>query len=185
MSGQNTLAAGQAEAVRRIVVDACVDMLVACGLPVGQVEPGRMVALSEHDIAAFIGFSGSVRGSLIIAGSSKMYTSTFPSSTNGTPRALTDLIDWAGEMANQTLGRIKRRFCERGVDFETSTPTAVKGRHIGGRSPVRDGIIDLVLTVGDEVVSVCFEVESPADGEVFKCPAEPIPCSQEGDLVLF
>jgi hypothetical protein len=83
------------------------------------------------------------------------------------------------------LGRIKRRFCERGIDFETSTPTAIKGRHIGGRTPARNGIIEIAMTVGDEVITVCFELEAPESGEIFKTPAVPIPCSEEGDLVLF
>jgi CheY-specific phosphatase CheX len=183
--GQKTIyVAQESPEVRIAVTDACVDMLTSCGLPVGQVEPGRLVALSEHDIAGFIGFSGTVRGSLIIAGSSKMFASTFPS-PNGQGQSLADLLDWAGEMVNQTLGRIKRRFCEHGIDFETSTPTAVMGRHIGGRTPVRDGMIELALTVGDEVISVCFEVETSIQGAIFKSPATPIPCSHEGDLVLF
>jgi CheY-specific phosphatase CheX len=182
------LSAGQEAAVREVVADACVDMLTACGMPVGNVSAGRLIALSEHDIAGFIGFTGRVRGSLIVAASSKVFGSTFPSSaalSAGAKPSLPDLLDWAGEMANQTLGRIKRRFCDRGMDFETSTPTAINGRHIGGRSPVRDGIVDMVLTAGDELISVCFEVVPPANGNIFTIPADPIPCSQEGDLVLF
>jgi CheY-specific phosphatase CheX len=185
MSKQPTLNAGQEDAVRQVVTDACVDMLTACGMPVGSVSGGRMIALSEHDIAGFIGFTGRVRGSLTMAASSKMFGSTFPQAPGAPPPPLADLLDWAGEVANQTLGRIKRRFCDRGVDFETSTPTAVNGRHIGGRAPARDGIIEMIFTVGDELVSVCFEVVPPADGNIFKLAADPIPCSEEGDLVLF
>jgi len=159
-------------------------MITACGMPSGELDAGQMVSLSEHDIAGVIGFSGAVRGSLIIAGSSKAFASTFPP-VPGAARTFPELLDWAGEMANQTLGRIKRRFCERGIDFDSSTPTSLKGRHIGARSPLRDGIIEIALTVGDEVISICFEIESPGGGDIFKTPAVPIPCSQEGDLVLF
>jgi CheY-specific phosphatase CheX len=185
MNQTHTLNAGQQDTVRSVVTDACVEMLAAYGLPVGCIEPGRLIALSEHDIAGFIGFTGRVRGSLIFAASSKVFVSTFPIAAGAPEPPLPDLLDWAGEMTNQTLGRIKRRFCQRGIDFDTSTPTAVNGRHLGGRSPARDGIIDLVLTAGEELVSVRFEVVPPADGQIFKLPVEPIACSEEGDLVLF
>jgi CheY-specific phosphatase CheX len=175
----------QEDIVRQLVTEASVDMLGACGMPVESIAAGRLIALTEHDLAGFIGFTGRVRGSLIIAASSKTFSATFPSLPGSRPPSPDDLLDWAGEMANQTLGRIKRRFCDRGMDFETSTPTAVKGRQIGARTPAREGIIDLVLTVGDEMVSICFELVPPADGPVFKFGGDPIPCSLEGDLVLF
>jgi CheY-specific phosphatase CheX len=185
MSESNNLAREQEEEVRQVVTEACVDMLGACGLPVGKIAAGRLVALSEHDLAGFIGFTGRVRGSLIMAASSRIYAATFPMMPGSRQPSPDDLLDWVGEMANQTLGRIKRRFCERGLDFDTSTPTAVKGRHLGARTPTRDGIIDLVLTAGDELVSICFELVPPAEGPIFQGAVEAIPCSQEGDLVLF
>jgi len=185
MSESKVLAHEQEEEVRQVVTEACVDMLSACGLPVGKIAAGRLVALSEHDLAGFIGFTGRVRGSLIMAASSRIFSATFPSMPGSRSPTQDDLLDWVGEMANQTLGRIKRRFCERGLDFDTSTPTAVKGRHLGARTPTREGIIDLVLTAGDELVSICFELVPPATGPIFQGAVEAIPCSQEGDLVLF
>jgi CheY-specific phosphatase CheX len=182
----HTLNAEQLEAVRSVVMEACVEMLAACGRSVGRVEPGRTCNLSEHEIAGFIGFSGAVRGSLIVAASSKMFASTFPSIAASRPApSRTELLDWAGELANQTLGRIKRRFCDRGVDFDTSTPTAITGRHLAARSPVREGIVEIALAVEDETVAICFEVVAPADGCIFREAAVPIPCSPEGELVLF
>jgi CheY-specific phosphatase CheX len=185
MFESNAIDRDQEDVVRQLITEACVDMLSACGLPVGKISAGRLVELSEHDLAGFIGFTGRVRGSLIIAASSKTFAATFPMLPGSRPPTADDLLDWAGEMVNQTLGRIKRRFCDRGMDFDTSTPTAVKGRHIGARTPSREGIIDLVLTAGDELVSICFELVPPADGQIFRGVAEAIPCSQEGDLVLF
>ena len=185
MTESNGLGPDQLEAVRQIVSDSCVDMLSACGLPVANIAAGRLIALSEHELAGFIGFTGRIRGSLIVAASTQTFAATFPTLPGSRPPSGDDLLDWAGELVNQTLGRIKRRFCDRGMDFDTSTPTAVKGRHIGARSPQREGIIDLVLTAGDELVSICFELVPPAGGQLFQSSVEAIPCSQEGDLVLF
>ena len=79
-------------------------MLSACGLPVGKIAAGRLVALSEHDLAGFIGFTGRVRGSLIMAASSRIFSATFPTMPGSRPPSPDDLLDWVGEMANQTLG---------------------------------------------------------------------------------
>lgn len=169
-----------------MVTEACVDMLATSGLAAERIDPSLDSVFSERHIAGFIGFSGRVRGSLVIAASSAVFQRTYPQHPGSltTPSSI-DLLDWAGEMANQTLGRIKRRFCERGIDFDASTPTAVNGRQIGARSPSRPGIVDLMFAVGDEIVCVCFEVVPPSDGVIFREPVEPIECSAEGELVLF
>jgi len=46
MSESKTLAHEQEDEVRQVVTEACVDMLGACGLPVGKIAAGRLVALS-------------------------------------------------------------------------------------------------------------------------------------------
>jgi CheY-specific phosphatase CheX len=88
-------------------------------------------------------------------------------------------------MANQILGRVKRRFCERGRDFEASTPTAIAGRELGRRYPPRAGTINLAFATDTEVVAVCFEIVPPSDGRIFPEHAEPIRCEAEGEMVLF
>ena len=187
MNPASTFGLGQVEALRLLVTEACVDMLAASGLAAERIDPSPDSVFGERHIAGFIGFTGGVRGSLVIAASSAVFQqtlSTWPRGRPATPSSV-DLLDWAGEMANQTLGRIKRRFCERGIDFEASTPTAVNGRHIGARSPSREGIVDLVFAVGDEIVCVCFEIVPPSDGVIFRDAAPPIECSVEGELVMF
>ena len=171
--------------VRSILAEAYVEMLAACGLSAELVNGPAHVEFGEHHVAGFIGFTGTVRGSLVITASSALYRITYPLgpgiSMATSPR---DILDWAGEMANQTLGRVKRRFCERGVDFELTTPTAVSGSQIAGRSS-RAGVIDLVFRIGAEAITLGFEIVAAGGGVIFKENAEPIACSSEGDLVMF
>jgi chemotaxis protein CheX len=181
MSESFVLEPAQAAIVRALITDACQDMFRTLGSPVALLEtPGD----PAHDIAAFIGFSGPARGMLMISSSTELFRSSYPSQT-GTPPSVVDLFDWAAEVANQLLGRIKRRFCERGLDFDVSAPTAVRGRDLGGRSPAREGACNLAFTIGNQVIGVCLEVTPPANGKLFSNPAEPIGCAIEGDLVLF
>jgi len=181
MSESVVLEPAQAAIVRSLTTEASQDMFQTLGSPVVLLEtPGDRA----HDIAAFIGFSGPARGMLMISSSAELFRSSYPSKT-GAPPSVVDLFDWAAEVANQLLGRIKRRFCERGLDFDVSSPTAVKGRDIGGRSPAREGACNLAFAVGNQVIGACLEVTPPASGKIFNDPAEPIGCAIEGELVLF
>jgi CheY-specific phosphatase CheX len=176
----------QEQMLRSIVADSCIDMLAGGGLVAHEVACETAVGFSDHHIAGFIGFVGSVRGSLIICASSELFLKTHPLNEKAlTVRSPAHLLDWAGEMANQTVGRIKRRFCERGVDFYASTPTAVTGHHMELRSPPRGGIVEQAFSAGNAVLSVCLEIVVPEGGILFEDSAEPIPCSLEGDLILF
>ena len=187
MASENTgLKAEQAEELRTILVETCAEMLEACGAPATLVDLTPSVGFSERHIAGFIGFTGTVRGSLVIAASSGLFRATYPLGVQaGNDAMMPDLMDWAGEMVNQTLGRIKRRFCARGVEFDTSSPAAVNGRHIAGRSGPRQGIFELAFEAANEIVSISFEIMVPSDGVIFHTPAEPIACSAEGELVIF
>jgi chemotaxis protein CheX len=181
MTESIVLEPGQADIVRSLTTDACRDMFQTLGAPVALVEASGG---PPHDIAAFIGFSGPARGMLMISSSTELFRDSYPSRTESTP-SVVDLFDWAAEVANQLLGRIKRRFCERGLDFDVSAPTAVRGRDLGGRSPARPGACNLAFTIGGQVMGVCLEVTPKSNGKIFTEGAEPIGCSVEGELVLF
>ena len=174
--------------LRLILTEACAEMFTSSGFVVRLLDVSGPLPGRAHDIAGFIGFGGVVRGSLMIAGPKKLFRSTYPSElSDGNSKRLSDpdLFDWTGEMANQILGRVKKGFCERGRDFDASTPTAMAGRELGRRFPGRAGALDLVFAVGGDVVSICFEITPPADGKIFPVPAEPIDVSVEGDMFLF
>jgi len=186
MPGESrVLKTDQEDAVRAILVDACLEMLVTCGVRADLIAAGAPVAYAENHIASFIGFTGSVRGSLVIAASSSVFDETYPRvPRSALPLSPADRLDWAGEIANQILGRMKRRFCERGVDFDVSSPAAVNGRHIAGRSEEKQGVFELAFDVGNGTVTVCLDIVVPEDGIIFSPRAEPIACSAEGELWL-
>jgi chemotaxis protein CheX len=178
---KNLLDVTQAAIVRSIATDACLEMFATFGSSVELVDRTDSPA---HDIASFIGFTGRARGCLTVSSSAELFRASYPA-REGTSPSVADLFDWAGEVANQLVGRIKRHFCERGVTFQVSTPTAVKGRDIAKRSPARQGACDLTFTVGSEIIDVSLEVAGPVNGKIFDDLAEPIACVSEGDLVLF
>jgi CheY-specific phosphatase CheX len=171
--------------LRRVVTESCVEMFTSAGFVVRLLEVARSVPGGRDDIAGFIGFGGEVRGSLMLAATTQFFNSTAPAPDPSGRLSESDLFDWTGEMANQLLGRIKRRFCGLGRDFHASTPTAIGGRQLGRRFPHRAGVIDLVIGVGGDVLSICFEITPPIDGKIFPPSATPLAVSSEGDLHLF
>lgn len=185
MTVETAMDPDQYEILREVVTGACVDMFAGHGFSVRVIDLAGTLPTRLPDLAGFIGFAGAVRGSLMISGPSKLFRSTHPSLEGPANLSRADVFDWTGELANQLLGFVKRRFCERGRDFEVSTPTAIEGRELRRRFPGRAGVLDLVLAVGGDIVTICFEVTPPIVGKLFPDIAEPIAVSQEGELVLF
>lgn len=179
------LIAGQQEILRTVVTEACVDMFTSCGFATRIVDLSGPVEKALQNLVGFIGFVGAVRGSLMISAPAGLFRLTHPELGSKIDLSKADLFDWTGEMTNQLLGRVKRRFCALGRDFQVSTPTAIEGRELVRRFPVRAGVLDLALLVGGHVLAVCFEVTPPVDGLVFPDPAQPMEVSSEGDVVLF
>lgn len=173
------------EQLRLVVTDACMDMFISCGFAVRVLSLTVPRTMHTNDIAGVIGFAGTVRGTLMVSARPHLFRSTSPALDDATFPGEIDSSDWTQEMANQLLGRVKRRFCERGRDFQASPPCAIEGREISRRFPDRAGVVDLALTVGGDLVLICFEVTPPVDGELFPEAAQPIAVSAEGEMFLF
>lgn len=171
--------------LRKVVTESCVDMFTSSGFAVRLLDVGESVLVRSRGVVGFIGFGGEVRGSLMLAASKQLINNTAPVPSASGRLSESDLFDWTGEMANQLLGRIKRRFSELGRNFHASTPTAIGGRELERRFPLRAGVIDLVIEVGGEALSVCFEITPPDDGKIFPPSATPLAVMSEGDLELF
>ena len=184
----NTPAALDAEqeaTLRAVVIESFGDLFTAYGFTVRLLDLTHPVASRSHEVVGFIGFAGDVRGSLVVSGPKQLFRRTSPLAGESGELPEPALFDWTAELANQLLGRIKRRFCTLGRDFHASTPTAVAGRELSRRFSPRAGVIDLVFGVGGDLLCLCFEITPPADGKIFRSGAEPIPVSNEGDTLLF
>jgi len=177
--------AEQEAILRAVVTEAFGDLFTAYGYTVRLLDLAHPVASRSHDVVGFIGFAGDVRGSLVLSGPKQLFRRTSPLAGEMGELPEPALFDWTAELANQLLGRIKRRFCTLGRDFHASTPTAVAGRELSRRFSPRAGVIDLVFGVGGDLLCLCFEITPPPDGKIFPSGAEPIPVSNEGDTLLF
>jgi len=74
-----------------------------------------------HEVVAVIGYAADeVRGGLALGITKNLAERTMP--TPDTP-----LYDWAGELANQILGRVRNRMLAYKVDIQIATPVVLHG----------------------------------------------------------
>ncbi len=94
----------------------------------------------EEPFASTIGFtSAHILGVLVLTVSRELAERSLPENLRapGLPEAI--IADWAGELSNQMLGRLKNRFYAAGVEIALSTPTVFAGkelRHFAHPSPL-------------------------------------------------
>ncbi|HEY8923298.1 MAG TPA: chemotaxis protein CheX [Polyangia bacterium] len=175
----------QEATLRAVVTESFGDLFTAYGFTVRLLDLTHPLASRSHDVVGFIGFAGDVRGSLVLSGPKQLFRRTSPLAGEAGDLPEPALFDWTAELANQLLGRIKRRFCMLGRDFHASTPTAIAGRELSRRFSPRTGVVDLVFGVGGDLLCLCFEITPPPNGKIFLSGAEAIQVSNEGDTLLF
>jgi chemotaxis protein CheX len=145
-----------------LLVQICRDMFTPNGEPLEELAGTEPPADREHLLASCIGLSGTtVRGALVVVARPTFFKLTYPAEL-GVPRTDDDVADWAGEVANQLLGRIKNRLSTYGLDFTTSTPTVVRGDRLQLRID-ESNTIRRPLSIRNDRVDIHFEIERDDD----------------------
>lgn len=161
-----------------LVVEACVGLFASCGIDLApRIEPAE-AALPEPGLLACIGFCGpQVRGSLGLCIALPLLRRAHPLSGILPEVEDADLRDWAGELVNQLMGRVKLRLLSQGVMFEVGTPTCADGRALPAQEPAQ-----WELRVGDQQLLLRLVLEETL---ALAGAAPPSNHAQEGDLMLF
>lgn len=174
--------------IRDLVVESLAEFLAAND-PIAHYSPaGDHVKpkTSEESYASVIGYSGmEMSGSLAIQCERKMLDLSHPNHSMGMPVEVSDLTDWAGEIANQVLGRIKNKLASAGVKLAMGTPTTVKGNNIE-ITPHKDGFYIPLTFVGKaENLSVFFHAVTDQNLKLNIKDQVKTATVQEGDGFLF
>ena len=170
------------------LTECCHALFEGVGLQLTVVEKAApQPARSGERLAAFIGFSGDeMRGSITIDLPSPLVAQVHPAASAGRTLDKDELCDWAGELANQLLGRLKNSLTCYSVLLQLSTPSCVWGRMSHGTKLPPQGSIELHLSTGQEIVIVYFDAEmlKPID---FSNPSAGAgqESQAEGDMLFF
>lgn len=131
----------KAESVSRIdgfLASSTVELFASHGVAVHEVDY-RHQGIDEP-FASTIGFTAErILGVLVLTVSRGLAEASLPASLRVPGVADEIVADWAGELSNQFLGRLKNRFYAAGVEIALSTPTVFAGkelRHFAQPSPL-------------------------------------------------
>ena len=105
---------------------------LALGVPEGEATPSP----DDHDIAASIGFTApKVQGAILMTTRKVLVAQAWPRELRHREPTEREVCDWAGELVNQLLGRVKNALLPFGLTLEQSTPTVVTGKHVHRAPP--------------------------------------------------
>ena len=116
--------------LRNILHECSVALFDAYGIQIVRVDAADGPANTTSatvGMAGVIGFTHEqVRGTLMIATSQKVLSSSQTSSGAATPSQR----DWISELANQLLGRMKNQLVRRGIELKMTTPVSIRGEQL-------------------------------------------------------
>jgi hypothetical protein len=172
---------------REIVIVACRHVLPQCALPIHPDPADLDVSLDpiEH-LAAFIGFStGTLRGALTLLVPVPLVKASYPLAFKSKTDMQLELFDWAGEIVNRLLGRIKSGLGARGVAVEPSTPKTMMGEQIQFVVSEHNSVCALRFKCRDAALVVLVDAISAEDQALFRVSQGAIAFQPEGEVLLF
>jgi CheY-specific phosphatase CheX len=179
------LRAAETQELKRIVVDAAQHVLPACGLAVAPPSDAGAERPGANEVVAFMGFTGdSLRGTVAIAAPLELVRAAYPLALEQAGGWQLEVFDWAGEIANRLLGRIKHALVERSIAIEASTPRVMLGEQLRISRSTEGTVCAAAFPVGGAFVRVWFDASTIEDSTLLDDPAGPSSAS-EGDVLLF
>lgn len=182
--------AAEAEELRHLVVGSTLHVLPGCGLQVTEpIEPIEPIAdeSAEKQVVAFLGFTGdALRGTIAIVAPLELLRSAYPLPLAGKPTWQVEVFDWAGEIANRLIGRIRSGLAPLGVMIEASTPRVMQGEQLHVTRSTQGTVCSAYFPVGSSWVRVWFDATSDDERPLFTgASAATTSVPVEGEPVLF
>jgi chemotaxis protein CheX len=105
-------------------------MMLGWNLEIGEISRSNRFQ-SNHDISGVIGFSGSLRGSIVIGINQEVAFAAAAAFFGGTPTSIdSEVLDMVGELANMIGGNAKERMTTTGVALGLPMVISGKGHRI-------------------------------------------------------
>ncbi|AUX25519.1 hypothetical protein SOCEGT47_060660 [Sorangium cellulosum] len=163
---------------------SCVHLFRDNGVELRLVEEAESEATPGNAVVSFIGFTGDhLCGSLTIVAPVALIMRCHP--LRGRRELDEDMVcDWASELANQLLGRVKNRLRPLGLVVVLSTPSAAIGEHLRAREEQSEGFRRLVFDAGIDRLAVLFDARAQDTTLKLKEVIMPDP-QREGEVLLF
>ena len=159
--------------VADLTASCCVELFAAYGVTLESSSAG-FIDSDEVLLSGVIGFVGAeLRGTCLLVANRS------PIELSSPQKDLTR--DWVGELTNQLVGRLKRKFLGFALDVALTTPVVLSGVHL--RPMPRSQLSPRVFSTASGSIMVWVEVEAEP-GFAFGPPVSDL-TGAEGDILLF
>lgn len=178
--------ASEAEELRGLILEACHKVLPGCGIPISGITAEEDLG-DPKQVVAVMGFtSDSLRGTMAMVAPLKLIRRAYPLELREASRWEFEAFDWAGEIANRLLGRIKGALGVRGVTIEASTPRVLLGEQLQISRTSQSTICSTCLISDDSWVRIWFDAVCVGDQRLFNVSASSaLNAPVEDDLLFF
>ncbi len=155
-------------------------------MPLGEQERDFGVTPADHDVAGTIGFtSPELRGAVLLTARREVLARAWPVELRTRVPSEDDVADWAGELINQLLGRVKNALVPYGLTIEQSMPTVVTGWRLHRAHASTNLARRYLFEAGGGSIAVYFDAVA-TQGLTLPEPKSDSPRAvAEGDVQLF
>ncbi len=158
--------------VADLTAGCCVELFAAYGVALHP-SSADSIASDEVLLSGVIGFVGpQLRGTCLLVGNRVPIELSSPRKDH--------TRDWVGELTNQLVGRLKRKFLGFGLEVALTTPVVLSGVHL--RPIPRRELLPRVFSTETGSIMVWVEVE--AEPGFALGPAVTDATSAEGDVLM-
>jgi hypothetical protein len=166
--------------LRNVVVDSIRHVLSAYGIDVA--DPITLDDAPDPDqMVALIGFTGNaLGGTLTLIAPSDLVRRSCPAIRNEW-----QTFDWAGELANLMLGRVKVGLAARGVEVESSTPRVMRFSQLHGLPSTERTVCATCFSTGDGPMRVSIRAVCSNDHPLFNMKPVEDNSRPEGEVLFF
>ncbi|HEX7596711.1 MAG TPA: hypothetical protein VF518_00760 [Polyangia bacterium] len=172
------------ERLAEVLAQCVADLLSELKIKADRHAGSRPPPTTGESIAAFSGFgSTSFRGSFTLFGSSKLFSRLHPLPPTVTPR---DLVDWACELVNQSVGRFRNRLLGYGVSVALGVPQSALAEQMRLSSSLRPGRTPICFTIDGMILEGWLELSLKSGFELAESPSDAQEAAlREGSMVFF
>jgi hypothetical protein len=161
------------QSVEELSILACVELFEAYGTKLERIDANvDNVTLMYCGVGGFLGRE--LRGVCLLATTEQPLAQS--DRVGGEPR------DWAGELTNQLIGRIKNKLAAHGTKVLVNIPVVVQGKHI---APLpRRELVPICFRASDGYVFLWVDTEASSTLALARVRDSEVPIA-EGDTLLF
>ena len=153
--------------------NCCIELFAAYGVTLHS-NASEFIVSEEVLLSGVIGFVGpTLRGTCLLVGNRSPIELSSPRKEHSR--------DWVGELTNQLVGRLKRKFLGFGLEVALTTPVVLSGLHL--RPMPRGKLTPRLFSTESGTIMIWVEVEAAPGFELG--PAVSDSTSAEGDVLMF